>query len=255
MATSDGDERLNASEKTIVVLEAALTNRRFTDVVAATGLARTSVHRILRTLSERGYLAVDEDGEYLPGPRALAVAARAFERVDISRLVQPVIAALVGRTDCTVHVGALVGEEVIYVARGESRKPYRMPSRIGRAIALHSTSMGKALLAGGPDDQLQRYLQSPGLLPRTPHTIIDRRNFRAELKRVQEAGFAVDDEENEPGIRCVGAAIFDHTGTASYAISVSTLALEHSLESLGRFAEPVLEAAGQISEMLGHRSE
>lgn len=246
-------ERLNASEKTIVVLEAALDNRRFTDVVAASGLARTSVHRILRTLTDRGYLMVSADGEYLPGPRALTVAARAFESVDLSSVARPVIDRLVELTDCTVHVGALVGDEVIYVARGESRKPYRMPSRVGRAIPLHSTSMGKSLLASGPEDRLRNYLQSPGLVPRTPHTIVDRRRFRTELDQVRARGYAFDDEENEPGIRCVGAAIFDHTGSASHGISVSTLALEHSLDGLARFAGPVVEAAAEISAMLGHR--
>lgn len=248
-------ERLSASEKTIVVLEAALDNRRFTDVVTASGLTRTSVHRILRILIDRGYLRVSEDGDYLAGPRALTVAARAFESVDISSLARPVIDQLVEQTGCTVHVGALVGDELIYVARGESRKPYRMPSRVGRAVPLHSTSMGKALLAGGPDDQLRHYLSSPGLVPRTPNTIVDRRRFRAELARILERGHAFDDEENEPGIRCVGASITDHTGLRSHGISVSTLALEHSLDDLAGFAPAVTRAAADISAMLGHRGD
>lgn len=246
-------EPLSASDKTLVVLEAVLIHPRFTDVVSATGLAKASVHRIIQTLVEHGFITVGMDGHYLPGPKALAIAGRAFEHIDISSLAMPVIDELVEATECTVHVGALNGHEAIYVARRDSNKPYRMPSRVGKSILLHSTGIGKVMLAEFSTAQVEQYIAQSGLASRTPHTISTRKGLFAELDRVRDQGFATDDEENEPGIRCVAAGIRDHTGVTSYGLSISTLTLEHSLDQIRAHAPLALRAAADISTALGYR--
>lgn len=245
-------EQHTASDKTLLVLEAAMIHSRFTDVVEATGLAKASVHRITRTLADHGFITIGADGHYLPGPKALSLAGRAFEHIDISALAQPVVDELVETTGCTVHVGALNGLEVIYVARKDSNKPYRMPSRIGKSIWLHSTGIGKVVMAQFTASQVQHYIDQAGLSARTPHTITDPQKLLAELQTVREQGFAIDDEENEPGIRCVAAGIRDHTGTTTYGISISTLTLEHSLEQVRAMAPMAIEAAARLSGALGY---
>ena len=248
-------EQHTASDKTLLVLEAVMTHSRFTDVVVATGLAKASVHRITRTLAEHGFITIGADGQYLPGPKALSLAGRAFEHIDISALAQPVVDELVAATGCTIHVGALNGLEAIYVARQDSEKPYRMPSRIGKSIWLHSTGIGKVLMAQFSDAQVQHYITQAGLGVRTPHTITDPDKLRAELRTVREQGFAIDDEENEPGIRCVSAGIQDHTGRTNYGISISTLTLEHTPEQVRAMAPLAIEAAAKLSEALGYRGQ
>ena len=91
------------------------------------------------------------------------------------------------------------------------------------------------------------------LRPRTPHTLVSADELRAELERVRERGFAIDDEENERNIRCVGAAVRDHTGAATHAISVSALTVELSLDAAIELGPRVVAAARAVSEALGAR--
>jgi DNA-binding IclR family transcriptional regulator len=245
-------ERMSAAEKTLVVLEAALAHRRLTDVVAATGLAKSTVHRITSLLVARGFVQVDGEGSFLPGPKALQLAGRALEHLDISELVSPQIDALVAATHCTVHIAGLNGDEAVYVARRDSEKPYRMPSRVGKSISLHTTGIGKTILAAMPAEQVDGIIARTGLPTRTPNTIGDADTLRGELRLIAERGYAFDDEENEPGIRCVAAPIRDHTGRTTYGVSISTLTLEHSIAQLRTLAPIVIEAAAEISRILGH---
>src|SRR6187551_769413 len=117
MATHQTDARTaassaSASEKTLLVLEAVLDHPRFSDVVEATGLAKATAHRILATLAESEFITVSPEGTYLPGPKILALAGRALQRIDISAIAQPFIDALVERSHCTIHLGAVNGDEI-----------------------------------------------------------------------------------------------------------------------------------------------
>ncbi|QTE29197.1 IclR family transcriptional regulator [Pengzhenrongella sicca] len=244
----------SASEKTLLVLEAALTHARFTDVVAATGLAKATAHRIIGTLVERQFVALAEDGSYLPGPKSLSLAARALQRIDISAIARPFVEALVARSGCTVHLGAVNGDEIIYLIRADSDKPYQMPSRVGLAVPLHCTGIGKTVLADYTDDQLERFVVRAGLPRRTEHTLTTARALRAEIGSVRALGYALDREENVPGLACVAAPIRDHTGTVKYGISISTLLLEHSLEQIEAMAPMATDAAAQISAALGYHA-
>lgn len=247
-------QQSSASEKTLRVLEAVLTRGRFTEVAEATGLAKATVHRIVSTLVEHEFVFVDVDGTYFPGSRMLTLAGEAFERVDISRLAAPMLEELVSVTGCTAHVAARSGDEAIYVARRDSAKPYRMPSFVGKSIALHCTAIGKALLAAMDDVEVKNFLGRAGLPARTPNTITDPDRLVREISEVRRRGYAVDDEENEPGIRCVGTVIRNYAGRVTHGLSVSTLALEHSRRQLERFAPQTVEAAERISRAMGDRT-
>src|SRR6185436_1488561 len=170
-----------ASEKTLLVLEAALTHSRITEVVDSTGLAKATTHRILSTLVDRQFVAVDADGNYLPGPKILSLAGMALQRIDISAIAQPFIDELVAKSHCTVHLGVVNGDEIIYLARADSDKPYVMPSRVGLAVPMHSTGIGKVVLSSYTDDELERFVARAGLRPRTEHTITTLEGLKAEI--------------------------------------------------------------------------
>ncbi|WP_345710816.1 IclR family transcriptional regulator [Kineococcus glutinatus] len=242
----------NASEKTLLVLEAVLDHPRFSDVVEATGLAKATAHRILTTLLNRQFVTLAPDGSYLPGPKVLSLAGRALQRIDISAIAQPFVDELVARVRCTVHVGVANGDEIVYLIRADSDKPYRMPSRVGLAIPLHTSGIGKAVLSGYTDDGLDHYAARTGLPRRTPNTITTPEALRAEIARVRRLGYALDREENEPGVGCVAAPVRDHTGTIRYGLSASTLTLEHNQEQIEAMAAQVVAAADRISAALGH---
>ena len=241
-----------ASEKTLLVLEAALTHSRFTEVVEATGLAKATAHRILATLVDRQFVTVDHDGSYLPGPKVLSLAGRALARIDISAIAKPFVDELVTKSHCTVHLGVVNGDEIIYLIRADSDKPYLMPSRVGLAIPMHSTGIGKVVLSDYTDDELERYVARAGLPRRTAHTITTLAALRTEIADVRRRGYALDREENVPGLGCVAAPVRDLTGTVKYGISISTLTLEHTFEQIEAMAPLAVHAADRISAALGY---
>ena len=243
----------SASEKTLLVLEAALNHSRFTEVVEATGLAKATTHRILATLVDSGFITVGPDGSYLPGPKILSLAGRALQRIDISAIAQPFVDDLVEQVHCTVHVGVVNGDEIVYLIRSDSDKPYQMPSRVGHAIPLHSSGIGKVVLSGYTDDGLERFVARAGLPRRTEHTISTIEDLRSEIDTVRRLGYALDREENVPGVACVAAPIRDHTGTIKYGLSISTLTLEHTLEQIEEMSVLAVETADKISAALGHQ--
>jgi DNA-binding IclR family transcriptional regulator len=149
-------------------------------------------------------------------------------------------------------VGVANGDEIIYLIRADSDKPYRMPSRVGLAIPMHTSGIGKTVLSGYTDEGLARYAARTGLPQRTDHTIHDLEGLRTAAAVVRERGFAEDDEENEPGVRCVAAPVRDHTGTIKYGLSISTLTLEHTREQVAAMAPYAIAAAEKISAALGH---
>jgi DNA-binding IclR family transcriptional regulator len=242
----------SASEKTLLVLEAALTHSRFTEVVEATGLAKATTHRILSTLVDRRFVTVDRDGSYLPGPKILSLAGRALLRIDISAIAKPFVEQLVGQSHCTIHLGAVNGDEIVYLIRADSDKPYLMPSRVGLSVPLHSTGIGKVVLADYTDDELDRFVARAGLPARTPHTITTPDGLHTEIADVRRLGYALDREENVPGLACVAAPIRDLTGTVKYGVSISTLLLEHTYEQIEAMAPMAVATAQKISAALGY---
>ena len=242
----------NASEKTLLVLEAAFVHSRFTDIVEATGLAKATTHRILATLQARQFVVVSADGGYLPGPRILSLAGNALERIDISAIARPHVARLVEKVRCTVHVGAANGDEILYLVRTDSDKPYRMPSRVGHSIPMHSAGIGKAVLASYTDDDLERFVARAGLPRRTEHTITTLEGLQAEIDEVRVRGYALDREENVPGVICVAAPIHDHTRTVKYGLSISSITLEHTIDQIEALADEAIATADAISEALGY---
>jgi DNA-binding IclR family transcriptional regulator len=243
-----------ASEKTLLVLEAALTHSRFTEVVEATGLAKATTHRILGTLVDREFVTVDADGNYLPGPKILSLAGRAMQRIDISAIARPFVDELVATSHCTVHLGVANGDEIIYLVRADSDRPYVMPSRVGLAVPMHSTGIGKVVLGSWATDEVKRFSVRAGLPARTEHTITSWEGLRTEIAEVRRRGYAMDREENVIGLGCVAAPIRDHTGTVKYGISISTLLIEHTPEQIDAMSTLAVQAADQISTALGYRA-
>lgn len=242
----------NASEKTLLVLEAAFSYSRFTDIVEATGLPKATTHRILATLLDRQFVTVNKDGGYLPGPKILSLAGRALERIDISAIAQPHIDALVERVHCTVHLGAGNGDEVLYLVRTDSDTPYRMPSRVGHSIPMHSSGIGKVILASYSDEALERFVARAGLERRTDRTLITLDALKQEIAHVRQVGYALDREENVPGVICVAAPVYDHTGTVKYGVSISTITLQHTEEQIEAMSPEAIATANAISAALGY---
>jgi IclR family transcriptional regulator, acetate operon repressor len=242
----------SAADKTLYVLEALADHSRIADIAAASGLPKPTVHRILQTLVRRGFALTDGRGEYVGGPRILSLAGRFMQRFDLAERVRPILRELQERTEWTVHLALLSGDEAVYVAKLEGAKPYHLASRVGMSLRLHCTSIGKAILATMPDAEVRALLRRAGMGARTPHTLTDEDLLLKDLAGVRRRGYAEDHEENEAGVCAVGAAVFDHTGQVIGAVSAA--ALVYLAEEEGWAAARgnlVRQAAVAVSHTLG----
>jgi IclR family transcriptional regulator, acetate operon repressor len=240
-----------ASDKTLAVLESLGTHSRLSDISAATGLPKPTAHRILKTLAEHGFARADGKGRYAAGPRVLTLAGRLLSRLDPAEEAGHTLRGLQAETRLTVHLGAYGADEVVYIAKLEAPAPYQMPSRVGMSVPLHATAIGKAILAALSDEEAGRVCARAGLRPRTPKTITEARALITQLTEIRERGYALDDEENETGIRCVGAAVYDHTDQVMGGVSLSWLAFSNPSRPVPELGGHVVTAADAISARLG----
>ncbi|MBB5870298.1 DNA-binding IclR family transcriptional regulator [Allocatelliglobosispora scoriae] len=249
MNSSGGSD--GAVDKVLSVLDGLADHERLAEITAATGLPKSTVHRILQSLVARGYATTDGEGGYLPGPRVLALAGRVMGRLDPAKAARPALTALRDRTGFTVHLGLRSGDEVVYADKLAADRPYEMRSRVGQSLHLHSTAIGKAILAALPEEQVRAICARTGLPRLASRTITDLGALLRVLAEVRERGYAVDDEENEPGLRCVAAVVTGGQGEVVGAVSVSALALELGPEAIPGVGAQAVAAAVEISAALG----
>jgi len=217
---------------------------------AEVGLPRPTIYRLMQTLTTQGMTAVT-DGGYVIGPRILWLAGQRLEQLELRAAGRSVLLDLRDRTGETAHLAVLEQGQVVYIDKVESPGPMRMASAIGKIMPAHSTALGKAMLAHLPAEEVNRILDTVGMPRRTPNTITDRGRFLAELATIRARGFSVDNIENEDGIRCVGAPIFDHRRQVVGAISISGPATRMTLERVRRLGPEVRQAAERMSRALG----
>ena len=225
---------------------------RLVDIVAETGLPKTTCHRILSTLTTNGLLRVDDQGRFGPGALLLAMGMNFLSQTDIRALARPWMERLSLETEETCHLGVLQFPWVVYLEKVESPLAIRMHSEVGAINPMYCTGLGKAILAFSPDDAIDKVCQME-LEPRTPRTITSPEAIRAEMARIRERGFAIDDVENEDGIRCVGAPILGHDGNAVAALSVAGPETRLTLDVAMSLGLRVSEIARTISIQLGYQ--
>jgi IclR family acetate operon transcriptional repressor len=183
-----------------------------------TGLPVGTIHRLLRTLAARGFVRQEASREYALGP-ALFRVGHASTRA-IAAPARPYLARLVEISGETANLAVLEGDHVVYVAQVPSAHRLRMFAEVGRHVLPHSTAVGKVLLADRPASFAAGVVGRTGLPAHTPNTITDAASFAVELDRVRVRGWAVDDEEEESGVRCFAVPVRDG-GRVVAAMSVS----------------------------------
>jgi IclR family KDG regulon transcriptional repressor len=222
------------------------------EVAQLCGLSRPTAYRFLTTLLTRGYVASVEDGHYQLGTRILTLSEGLLDRLDLTKLARSELRELSQASNETVHFAILDDTEMLYIDKVESSQPVRMHSTIGTRNPLHCTAIGKAVLAFIPVEERNALLDRITFIPRTPNTITDRAALVEHLELVYTRGFAIDDIENEEGIRCVGAPVFNHTRRVFAAISISGPAYRLSIPRLLELSTLVITAADAISRKLGY---
>jgi IclR family acetate operon transcriptional repressor len=187
------------------------------EIAASSALPLPTIHRLVRTLVNRGYVRQLPSRRYALGPRLINLGERAGGM--LGDWARPWLTDLVEALGETTNLAMIDGNRATYVAQVPSRHSMRMFTEVGRRVYLHCTGVGKALLAQRGDDDVLELLHRAGMPAQTAHTIVDPDTLLAQIRQIRQLGYAVDDGEQEIGVRCVAVPVLG--GPSSYAISVS----------------------------------
>jgi len=239
--------------KALKVLEFVVENRRevsLSQVAAEVGLPKTTTFRYLRTLAATGFLSHDGVADlYGIGPR-FRVLSQIDRNIDaLRRLALPVMADLGRSFNETINLGVLSQGHVVYVEMIECSRSLRMQVRIGDRHPLHSTALGKAILAHLPADERMLFLSLP-LDSMTGRTVTDSATLQHQLKLATRRGYAIETGENEDGSMCIGAAILDETGYPIAALSLSAPESRMTPDVVTRATEQIARGAATVSDSL-----
>ena len=222
-------------------------------VAAMSRLPVSTVHRFLANLVTTGFLSRDVEGIHYLGVACFSIGQAAAGQLDIRRLSLPYLRKLNHQTRETIHLTVRDGLSAVYVEKLDSPEPLRIYSRIGAAVPLHCTAVGKVLLAYMPIDEQTRVLSRLDLQRLTPNSVGNLADLRTELSRVRKNGYATDLEEHELHIRCAAAPIWDHSGSVQSSLSITAPAFRMPRTRLRQLA-PLIQAAGlKISAELGYQ--
>ncbi|MCC3767337.1 IclR family transcriptional regulator [Streptomyces sp. UNOC14_S4] len=216
------------------------------ELSTSSGLPLPTIHRLMRTLVACGYVRQQPNRRYSLGPRLIRLGESASRL--LGTWARPHLARLVEETGETANMALLDGDEVVYVAQVPSRHSVRMFTEVGRRVLPHTTGVGKALLAQGPDEEVRTLLARTGMPAATEKTITSPDAFLEELARVRESGYAVDDNEQEIGVRCLAVPVPDSPTCA--AISISGPAGRVTDEATERIVPLLQEVAAELSAAL-----
>lgn len=220
------------------------------------GLSLTTVHRLLGTLMAHGLVEQSpETSRYRLGMRFVELGMEILDRQSVRTVAYPVLNRLMEECKEVVHLGIVSDFEVVYVEKIDCYQTLRMYSQIGRRSPLHCTGLGKALLAHLPPEDVREFLKRKGCRRYTERTITGVKELLAELALIRERGYALDNEEHEPGIRCVAAPVFGFRRTVVAALSVAGPTLRMDDAKVAQLIPLVREAAAEVSRRLGYRPE
>lgn len=219
------------------------------ELSARTGLNSSTCHHLVSTLVERKYVSKSlRWGAYRLGSQVLTLAAAVDPQVDLLSRSDAVLAELNKATGETVHLAVLQGDELVTLLKRDALHAVRVDAgMVGKSNACHATATGKALLAWLADDDVVRIVAAGGLRAFTPKTICDLDTLHRELEAVRENGFAVDNEEFQAHVFCIGAPITDATGNVVASISASTPILRADGNYLEHIKAEVLSACRRLS--------
>jgi DNA-binding IclR family transcriptional regulator len=213
-------------------------------------VARSSAFYILNTLEESGYVFRESPrGRYMFTTKLFGLASSSLVSLGVRQRAAPFLRGLMEQTNLTVHLAVIVQNELVLIDKVAPPGPLQLATWIGKRLPVHCTGAGKALLAYMPQDRLGCVL-SAGLIRYNENTIVSPQRLREELHRIRTNGFAIDDEEETIGLRCIGAPVFDHHRNAIAAISIAGTTAQINNENLEKLSGLVKHTSDKISAVM-----
>jgi IclR family KDG regulon transcriptional repressor len=225
-----------------------------TELANRMDVAKSTVHRLLTSLKNQGYVRQDPLTErYLLGLKLIELGSIVTQSLEIRKIAKPILNQLVQETGETSHLVILEDGEVVYIEKIESPYTIRMYSLIGKRAPVHCTGVGKAIIAYLPEEQVRRIVVQRGLKKFTENTITSLDDLLLHLQEIRANGYSLDREEHESGICCVAAPILNHNGEAVAGVSVAGPTMRMNEEKLTFCKDRVVFYAREISKHLGYR--
>lgn len=223
------------------------------DLSDTVNLNKTTVYRLLDTLSQMNYVMKDsQNGKYKLTIRMFQQGSKALDGMDILSVSRPYLEKLTAITNEITHLVIPDDYRIIYLYK-EMPHNNSMSSRIGTYNYMYCTGLGKSIMAAASDEEVVRIWRKSEIIQYTPNTITTLEEMQNEISQIRKQGYAVDNEEHETGIRCVAAAITDYAGKVIGAISVATSKIRMDDERIQKIAPHVVSGAASISKVFGGR--
>lgn len=219
-------------------------------------LSRPTAYRLLTTLMARGYVMVDEDYNYSLGTRILGLARVVLDTMNLPKMAQPYLHELSQLSQETAFMSILDDTKILYIAKEEgpqvqASQSFQMRSNVGTRLDLHSSGMGKAILANLPADERNILVARLPLTRHTDHTLTDQAALIKELEQIHQRGYAIDDCEGDDWVRCVAAPVYDGGSQVLGAISIAGPAHRMTLEHVHQLSTDVIRVTQALSKQLG----
>ena len=227
-----------------------------TELAQRLQLHKSTVHRLLVTLERHRFLQKNPDNaKYGLGWRLFELGALAVSRVDLLGMARPHLEALVKRTGETAHLGVVAGGELISIASVETNRSLRLPGTVGRRSPLYCSSQGKSILAFSNEAAAAAMIRGIQFKGYTRNTITSAARLMLELDRVRKCGYALDNEEFEDDLRCIGAPVFNHEGQVVAAMSIAGPTYRLGNREIPRLAAAVVLASKELSAAMGYSNQ
>ena len=224
-------------------------------VARGAGLSESTALRYLLSLSKHDFVERNaRTGTFRLGLRLFRLGTLAIDRRDIVGIARPAMESLLKSFGESVNLATRQAGNIVLISMLDSPNPVRKGSRVGETDVWHATSLGKALLGAMPATEAEEILAGIVLGRFTPNTMTTAEDVLRDLQAVRSRGYSIDDEEAVEGLRCVGAAIRDHDGNATYALSISGPKSRMSYSRIQEIGHALAEHAAELSTMLGHRN-
>ena len=252
-------KQIQSLARAIQIMECIAKNHNsvsLTQISQELGLSKSTVHGLISTLEDFNYVYQDQvTGLYQLGLKLFEMGQVVYSSMNLRTIAYPVLVELSQRYEETIHLALLSGSEVVYIEKVDSSRSVRIISQIGGRNPTYCTGVGKVLLAGLKENEVETIIKATGMKKYTPNTIDNLEQLKLCLTEVSQKGYAYDLEEIEIGLRCVAAPIKNHQGTTIAAISLSGPANRVSDEMLALLSRDVVNAARKISAKLGYKAD
>ena len=245
-----------AIHRTLDIIEALIKLRTITvsEVNQQFKIPKSSAYAILQTLKSRGYLHKDELDRYSLSLRLFSLGSELMAGIDLRRSSYALLKELAEKAQITAHIAVLEGNRAVYIEKMEVPTSIGLRTEVGRTLYLHSTAIGKSLLAFRPEEEIDALMGEQPLPALTPKTITDPALLKKELARVRAQGYSVGIEENELEVRAIGAPIFGDDGRTIAAVNLGATSLQMRTKDIPRLGALVREYALKMSERLGYQA-